>query len=154
MIVSSGRKSRSLSFSFPDFVTVVCASVPLSDSVKNLGVTFDCHLTMKTHVSNLVRSANFELRRISSTRHLMSTDATKTLVSAFVLSRLDYCNSLLFCCPQYLLNKVQKVQNNAACLVLIISITDHFSRHLTSLHWLLIDSRMQYNDSTRLLLTT
>ena len=45
---------------------------------------------MKTHVSNLVRSANFELRRISSIRHLLSTDATKTLVSAFVLSRLDF----------------------------------------------------------------
>ena len=123
LIVSSGRKSRSLSFSFLDFITVGCASVPLSDSVKNLGVTFDCHLTMKTHVSNLVRSANFELRRISSLRHLLSTDATKILVSAFVLSRLDYCNSLLFGCRQYLLNKLQKVQNNAARLVLRVSKT-------------------------------
>ena len=43
---------------------------------------------MKTHVSNLVRSANFELRRISSIRHLLSTDATQTLVPASVLSRL------------------------------------------------------------------
>ena len=98
-------------FSFPDFITVGCASVPLSDSVKNRGVTFDCHLIMKTHVSSLVRSANFELRRISSIRHHLSTDATKTIVSAFVLSRLDYCNSLLFGCPQHLLNKLQKVQN-------------------------------------------
>ena len=85
IIVSSGRKSRSLSFYFQDFITVACASVPLSDSVKNLGVTPDCHLTMKTHVSNLVRSANFELRRIGSIRHHLSTDATKTFVSAFVL---------------------------------------------------------------------
>ena len=36
MIVSSGRKSRSLSFSFPDFITVGCASVSLSDYVKNV----------------------------------------------------------------------------------------------------------------------
>ena len=63
MIISLGRKSRSLSFSFPEFTTVGCASVLLSDSVQNLGVTFDCHLTMKTHVSNLVCSANFELCR-------------------------------------------------------------------------------------------
>ena len=126
----------------------------MSDSVKNLGVTLDCHLTMKTQVSSLVRSAYFELRPISVIRHLSPTDATKNLVSAFVLSHFDYCHSLLSGCPMYLLNKLQKVQNNAACLVLIISITDHFSRHLTSLHWLLIDSRMQYNDSTRLLLTT
>ena len=48
MIISSGRKSRSLSFHFPDFIAVGCASVSLSDSVKNFGVTLDCHFTMKT----------------------------------------------------------------------------------------------------------
>ena len=99
---------------------------------------------MKTHVSNLVRSANFELRRISSIRHLLSTDATKTLVSVFVLSRLDYCNSLLFSCRQYLLNKLQKVQNNAARLVLRVSKTERISPHLASLHWMPIDKRIQY----------
>ena len=34
-------------------------------------------------------------------------------VSCLVLSRLDYCNSLLSVCPQYLLDKLQKVQNAA-----------------------------------------
>ena len=110
--------------------------------------TLDCRLTMKTRVSNMVRSANFELRRISSIRHLLSTDATKTLVSAFVLSRLDNCNSLLFGCPQYLLKKLQKVQNNAARLFLRVSKTDHISPHLASLHWLPIDSRIQYKLSS------
>ena len=62
----------------------------------------------------------------------------------FVLSRLDYCNSLLFGCPQYLLNKLQKVQNNAARLVLRVSKTDHISPHLASLSWLPIDSQIQY----------
>ena len=90
VIISPGRKSRSLSFLFPDSVTVVSASIPLSDSVKNLGVTFDCHLTMETQVFNLVCSANFEFCRISSIRHLQSTDATKTLVSAFGLPCFDY----------------------------------------------------------------
>ena len=142
MIVSSVRKFRSLSFSFLDMITVSCASVPLLDSVKNLSVTFDCHLTMKTHVSNLVCSANFELRSISSFHHLLSTDAAKTLVSAFVLSRLDYCISLLFGCSQYLLNKLQKVQNNAARLDRRVSKTDYIS-HLASLHWLPIDSQIQ-----------
>ena len=51
-------------------------------------------------------------------RHLLSVDSTKTLVSAFVLSRLDYCNSLLSGCPKHLLDKLQKVQNSAARLVL------------------------------------
>ena len=103
---------------------------------------------MKTHVSNLVRSAKFELGCISSIHHLLSTGATKTLVSAFVLSRLDYCNSLLFGCPQYLLYKLQKFQNNTARLVLRVSKMDHISPHLASLHWLPIDSRIQYKLSS------
>ena len=41
MIVSSGRKSRSLSISFSDSIFVISSSVPLSDTVKNLGVTLD-----------------------------------------------------------------------------------------------------------------
>ena len=51
---------------------------------------------------------------------------------------------LLFGCPQYLLNKLQKVQNNAARLVLRVSKTDHMSPHLAYLHWLPIDSWTQY----------
>ena len=56
--------------------------------------------------------------------------------------------SLLFGCPQYLLNKPQKVQNNAACLVLRVSETDHISPHLASLHWLPIDSWIQHKLSS------
>ena len=101
---------------------------------------------MKTHVSNLVRSANFELRRISSIRHLLSTDATKTLVSAFFFFffHVLIIANLLFGCRQYFLNKLQKVQNNAASLVLRFSKTGHSFPHLPSLHWLPIDSRIQY----------
>ena len=105
---------------------------------------YSCHLTMKTHILNIVRTANMELRRISSIRHLLTTEATATLISAFVLSRLDYCNSLLYGCPQHLLNRLQKVQNNGARLILRVPMTDHISPHLASLHWLPISSRIQY----------
>ena len=102
------------------------------------------HLTMTAHVVNQIRTANFELRRIDSIRHYLSVEATKTLVSAFVLSRLDYCNSLLFGCPQYLLNRLRKVQNNAARLILKALKTDHITPHLRTLHWLPIDARIKY----------
>ena len=73
-------------------------------------------LSTAAHVVNPIRTATLELRRISSIRHCLSVQATKT-VSAFVLTRLDYCNSLLSGCPQYLLNRLQKVHNNAARLI-------------------------------------
>ena len=101
--------SLGLCLSPSHILTVGSASVPMSDCVKYLAVTLDHHLTMKTHISNLVCLANFELCHISSIRHLPTTGATKILVSAFVLSHLDYCNSLLSRCPQYLLNKVRDI---------------------------------------------
>ena len=144
MIISSSGMSTALSIP-ESFDIILCnASVLFSDTVKNLDVTLDCHLSLKTHVLNLVRTANFELRRISSIRRLLTTEATATLVSAFILSRLDYCNSLLSGCPRSLILRLQKVQNNAVRLILGISKREHISPHLASLHWLPIDSRIKY----------
>ena len=142
MIIASSKMSTALSI--PESFDIGNASVPFSDTVKNLGVTLDCHLSLKTHVLNVVRTANFELPRISSIRRLLTTEATATLVSAFILSRLDYCNSLLSGCRRSLILRLQKVQNNAARLILGISKRQHISRHLASLHWLPINSRIKY----------
>ena len=62
----------------------------------NLGFTLDCHLIMNAHVSNIALTYYFELRRLESICRFLTTATTATLVSAFVLSRIDYCNSLLF----------------------------------------------------------
>ena len=110
-----------------------------SQSARYLGVTLDVHLTMTAHVVKLIRIANFVLRHINSIRHYLSVQATKTLFSAFVLSRLDYCISLLSCCLQYLLNRLQAVH-----LILKTPKTEHITPHLHTLHWLPIDSRIKY----------
>ena len=99
---------------------------------------------MEQHVSNVCRTAYYELRRIGSIRHLLTPEATKTLVCAFVLSRLDYCNSLLSGCPSTLINKLQMVQNHAARLVLKTRKKDHITPMLLSLHWLPVTYRIQY----------
>ena len=71
------------------------AQIPFKQSEKKLGLTLDCHLTMNAHVSNIARTCYFELRRLASIRRFLKSTATATLVSAFALSRIDYCNSLL-----------------------------------------------------------
>ena len=58
-----------------------------------------------------------ELRKIGKIRHFINTDCAALLVSSLVLSKLDYCNSLLAGLPSERLKKLQTVQNNAARLV-------------------------------------
>ena len=68
-------------------------------------------------------------------------------MSAFVLSRLDYCNSLLSGCLKQL-EKLQKVHTSAARLVLKALERDHVSSLLRTLHWLPIQARIEYKLST------
>ena len=105
VVVYSPRMSSSIQL--PEPITIENATVPFSGTVKNLGVTLDSHLTMHAQVLSIIRAVNFELRRIGSIRYYLSEQAALTLVSAFILSRLDYCNALLYGCFQYLLNRLQ-----------------------------------------------
>ena len=103
---------------------------------------------MDQHVNRLCRSVFLELRRIGHLRHFRSVDATKKLVSSFVLSRLDYCNSLLAGLPDNRLDRYQRVQNIAARLVLGRRGRDHAKPLLRSLHWLPVRARIEYKIST------
>ena len=85
--------------------------------VKTLGVYIDATLSMAKHVDHISRSAYLEIRKISSVRHLLTRKATVQLMRSFVLSRLDYCNSLLIditCDQTY---RLKENQNYAAKVV-------------------------------------
>ena len=82
--------------------------------MKNLGSTLDCHLAMNAHVSNIARTCNFGLRRLASIRRFLTSIATVTLVSAFALSAIDYCFSLLFGSTHDVTPHLQRIQNYAA----------------------------------------
>ena len=76
---------------------------------RNLGSWFDSQLSMSSHISKLCSSAFFHLHNISCIRKFLSRVETKSLVHAFVTSRVDYCNSLLYGLLASQLNKVQEV---------------------------------------------
>ena len=67
LIISAPRISNSIPL--PDSLTVENSTVRFSKSAKYPEVTLDMRLTMTAHVVNLIRNANFELRRISSIQH-------------------------------------------------------------------------------------
>ena len=132
----------------PTSIHIGDTDILFSLQAKNLGVTLTNNLSMEKHVTNICRSAYIEIRRISNIRHYLTTDATKTLLCAFVLSKLDYCNSLLSGSPKHLLDKLQKVQNSAARLVFKALKHKHIKPLLQKLHWLPVVSRIQYKVAT------
>ena len=128
----------------PTSITIGNAQVPFKQSVKNLGFTLDCHLTMNAHVTNNARTCYFELRRLASIRRILTSTATATLVSAFVLSRIDYCNSLLFGSTHDVTSHLQRIQNYAARVILCLPKSSSITTHLISLHWLPVKVRCTY----------
>ena len=85
--------------------------------VKNLGTWLDSTLSMNSHVNNTCSNAFYYLHNIRRIRKYLSRRSTEKLIHAFVSSRVDYCNSLLYGLPAYQLNKLQRVQNAAAELI-------------------------------------
>ena len=84
MLVTSNRTKHL--HNLPTSITMGKAHIPFKQSVKNLGFTLDCHITINAHVSNIARTCYFELRRLVSIRRFLTSTATATLVSTFVLS--------------------------------------------------------------------
>jgi len=104
--------------------------------VRDLGVHLDSELTTKTHISKVVSACFYQLRKICQVRRVVGQDITQQLVSAFVLSRLDHCNSLLSGLPRSTIQLLQRVMNAAARVVMALSMHDHVKPALKQLHWL------------------
>ena len=115
-----------------------------SNKVRNLGFILDSNLTMEQHVIKTCQTAYYELKRISSIRRYLTEDAAKQLVTSCVLSRLDYCNSLLVGTPNSVIQPMQKVQNTAARLILRAPRHQNCTPILQQLHWLPISERIKY----------
>ena len=84
LMLAISKRTKHL-HSLPTSITMGNAQIPFKQSVKKLGFTLDCHLTMYAHVSNIARTCYSELRRLASIRRFLTSTATATLVSAFVM---------------------------------------------------------------------
>ena len=105
------RTRQQLSKTSISHLRVGDATVAASTSVRNLGSYFDKNFTMATHVTKTCSAAFFHLHNIRQI-------STETLIHAFVTSKVDFCNSLLYDLHAYQIAKLQRVQNGAARLIL------------------------------------
>ena len=113
-------------------------------SVRNIGTMFDSQMKMEVQVRSMCKSAWYHLYNISKVRRLLTLDQTKTVIHAYVTSKIDSNNALLSGLPTCLLHKLQLVQNAAARVVTRNKKGDHVTPLLIELHWLPVDKRILY----------
>jgi len=106
-------------------------------------VLFDADLSLKAHVNQLTARCYCCLRRIKSCRRALTRRSAVTVVNSLIVTRLDYCNSLLAVCNKQLIDKLQRVLN---CY---IRRKLHVETILTpllrdNLHWLRVRERITF----------
>ena len=94
------------------------SSIPFQTTVTYLGVHLDQTLSMKQHISSLCRTTFLALRRIVSICLFLSNSSTEKLVASMIMSRLDNCNATFAGVADEQIMRIQKIQNNAAQLIL------------------------------------
>ena len=95
------------------------ARPPFLHKASKIGVLLDQSLSMVPQVTAICKSAFYHLRKINLIRKYLTFDAVQLLVHALVTSKLDYCNSLLYGLPNYVIKQLQRVQNAAARVVTV-----------------------------------
>ena len=97
-----------------------------------------------THINHVTKIAFFHLRNIARIRDFLSLNDAKTLIHAFVFSRLDYCNAILSGLPKKETDRLQLVQNAAARVLTKTKMREHITPVLASLHWLPVVFRIDF----------
>ncbi|KAG5848698.1 hypothetical protein ANANG_G00101970, partial [Anguilla anguilla] len=127
-----------------DFSISLGDTVVTSPCAKNLGVMMDNRLSLSNNIAAVTRACRFFLYNIRRIRPSLTTYSTQLLVQAMVLSRLDYCNSLLAGLPASATRPLQLIQNAAARLGFNLPRHSHVTPLLTTLHWLPVIARIKF----------
>jgi len=106
MIIGTKQQLRKIKI---EHLMVGGTSVSPVNVAKNLGTWFDSNLNLREHISMTCRTAYFHLNNIRRIRKYLSNQSAQTLVHAFIIGCLDYCNSLLYGLPSVHSSKLQRV---------------------------------------------
>ena len=66
------------------------------------------------------------------------------IIHALITTTLDYCNGILFNLPKNKIERLQRIQNQAARMLKRIPRRNHITPVLKDLHWLRINERIEF----------
>ena len=124
-------------------LSVVNETIRSSQNARNIGVIFDNHFHFNAHNASICKSSFYHLLNISCIRKYISSNTTEILVHAFVSSKLDNCNSLLYDLSNYQIKKLQQFQNAAIRIITLSRKHEQITPILLHVHWLTINYRIR-----------
>ena len=96
-------------------LTIGSDTVAVADAVPVLSVLFTPDLALEKHATSVSAKYFYQLRQLRRVRRLLDPDSATILVHAFVISRIDYGNSLFAFAnaPKIWTDRLQRVMNAA-----------------------------------------
>ena len=109
-------------------------------------VVMQCHIQSQclTHIIATVRSCFTALRQIYSIRSSLPRHARLTLIHVLVISKVDYCKTVLTGISSHLMDRLQFVLNAAARLVFSARRSDHATSLLHERPWLQVPEQIEF----------
>ena len=99
---------------------------------------------LSTEVTDICKSASLAIRNIGKIRNYLDQPIAEKLDHAFVTSKIDFCNSLLYGLSKKQLDKLQHILNAAARINKKTKKFQHISSVLLNLHWLPVTKRIEF----------
>ena len=134
-IILCGTKQQLAKVKIPS-VNVGGVEVKCVDHVRDLGVLMENTLSFDRRIRKKCQIAHVQLRNLKGIRKYLSQNSTEILVHGLIHSQTDFCNGLFSDIPAYQIDRLQKVQNQAARIVTNSSYDQPSTEILRSLHWL------------------
>lgn len=138
------RKANADRFAHGTGIRVVDSEITFAVQLKSLGVTLDQNLSFDQHISNIVKSSNYNIRALQHIRPMLDNKVANAVACSIVSTRLDYCNSLLYGTSVRNVQRLQRIQNSLARVVSCAKKRDHIRPVLKDLHWLPVVQRIDY----------
>ena len=115
-----------------------------SSSVKVLGSTLSPDFRLNSFINTKLKSCKNEIRNLKHVRGSLDIDTRFMLINNLILTKLDYCNSLLAGCTQIEIKRLQTVMNDAVRFVYSLNRRTHISQYLFKLHLLPVKFRILF----------
>ena len=98
-------------------IKIANTEIEIKTNITTLGVILDKHLTLNIQISSIVKQCNNKLYQLKQIKHLLNQSSLTILTSANIISKLDYCNSILTDIPTFQERRLIKIINQTCRLI-------------------------------------